>query len=137
MEGGSAEVVVTGPRGAPAESITLTGNRVTVGRLPELNDIPLQPDPELYVSRTTSTAANVKERAGCSSMEGVSTKGSSVRRGAEVERIGRKAALRDGDVVCILAAIETDGARRYLSSPTDRSPTRSGRAPLRFRRSGT
>jgi hypothetical protein len=57
MEGWSAEVVVTRPNGPPAESIALSGDRVTLGRLPELNDIALQPDPELirgqHIARST------------------------------------------------------------------------------------
>ncbi len=47
-------------------------------------------------------------------VDGGSVNGTYVRRGEELERIGRRAALRDGDVVCILAAVETDGARRYF-----------------------
>ncbi len=113
MEGWSAEVVVTGPRRAPAESIALTGDRVTVGRLPELNDIPLQPDPELYISRTAHCTFE-REGASWVLVDGGSVNGTYVRRGEEVERIGRRAALRDGDVVCILAAVERDGVRRYF-----------------------
>ena len=47
-------------------------------------------------------------------VDGGSVNGTYVRRGEAVERIGRRAALRDGDVVCILAAVETDGVRRYF-----------------------
>ena len=113
MEDWSAEVVVTGPNEAPAESIALSGDRVTVGRLPELNDIALQPDPELYVSRTAHCTFE-REGASWVLVDGGSVNGTYVRRGEEAERIGRRAALRDGDVVCILAAVETDGVRRYF-----------------------
>src|SRR5438445_36430 len=51
-EGGrAAEVVVSGPDGAVLADVALLGGRVTVGRLPGVNDIALQPDPELLVTR--------------------------------------------------------------------------------------
>ena len=45
-----ASVVVSGPHGEHGTR-ELSGDRVTVGRLPELNDIALEPDPELLVTR--------------------------------------------------------------------------------------
>ena len=49
--GEGAEVVISGPDGAEAVTVVLTGARATVGRLPDVNDIALQPDPELLVTR--------------------------------------------------------------------------------------
>jgi hypothetical protein len=60
VERPSAEILVSGPDARPIESIVLSSDRVTVGRLPELNDVALQPDPELYVS-------NERRMVGCSS----------------------------------------------------------------------
>jgi hypothetical protein len=113
MESLSARVVVTGPDAVPLTTVALSGDRVTVGRLPELNDIPLQPDPELYVSRAAHCTL---ERKGDRWMlvDGGSVNGTYVRRGQELERIVGRTALRDGDVVCILAAVGTDGVRRYF-----------------------
>ena len=49
--GRPGEIVVSDPTGAELGTIPLTGERVTVGRLPEVNDIALQPDPERLVTR--------------------------------------------------------------------------------------
>ena len=64
----SAEIVVVGPSGGPIASLALS-ERVTVGRLPELNDIALEPDPELFVSRNTvkSQVLSIYRKLGVSS----------------------------------------------------------------------
>lgn len=112
MEEESAELVVVGPGGARIASVPLA-ERVTVGRLPELNDVALQPDPELFVSRT---AHCVLESVGghWEVVDGGSVNGTFLRRGERLERVDRRAVLSDGDVVCVLASVDDDGARRYF-----------------------
>ena len=112
MEAESAELVVVGPGGARIETVPLA-ERVTVGRLPELNDVALQPDPELFVSRT---AHCVLESVGghWEVVDGGSVNGTFVRRGEQLEPVDGRAVLRDGDVVCVLASVAADGARRYF-----------------------
>jgi DNA-binding winged helix-turn-helix (wHTH) protein len=112
VEAESAELVVVGPGGASIASVPLA-ERVTVGRLPELNDVALQPDPEQFVSRT---AHCVLESAGgrWEVIDGGSVNGTFLRRGDELERVDGRAVLRDGDVVCVLASVGEDGARRYF-----------------------
>jgi DNA-binding winged helix-turn-helix (wHTH) protein len=108
-----AEVVVVGPDGAPMASVALSVDRVTVGRLPELNDIALQPDPELFVSRTTHcTLERVGERWDV--VDGGSVNGTLLRRGDALEPVSGRATLRDGDVVCILASVDPDGTRHHF-----------------------
>lgn len=112
MEAESAEIVVTEPSGGPITRLALS-DRVTVGRLPELNDIALQPDPELFVSRT---AHCILERVGArwDVVDGGSVNGTFLRRGDTLVRVAGRVALRDGDVVCVLASVDEDGARRYF-----------------------
>ena len=112
MEAESAELVVVGPGGARVASVPLAG-RVTVGRLPDLNDVALQPDPELFVSRTAHCVLeSVGER--WEVVDGGSVNGTFLRRGDVLERVDGRAALRDGDVVCVLASVGEDGARHYF-----------------------
>ncbi len=112
MEAESAEVVVVGPSGAPIASLVLAKERVTVGRLTELNDVALEPDPELFVSRTTHCAL---ERVGARwyVVDGGSVNGTFLRRGDTLRRVEGREALQDGDVVCVLASVD-DGVRRYF-----------------------
>jgi DNA-binding winged helix-turn-helix (wHTH) protein len=113
VETESAEVVVVGPDGAPITSVALSAERVTVGRLPELNDVALQPDPELYVSRTAHcTLQRVGTRWDV--VDGGSVNGTFLRRGGMLERVSGRAGLRDGDVVCVLASIDDDGTRHHF-----------------------
>jgi DNA-binding winged helix-turn-helix (wHTH) protein len=106
-------VVVSGPDGGEAVAIELTGERVTVGRLPEVNDISLEPDPEHLVTRAEHCAF---ERAGStwSIVDGGSVNGTFVRRSGDLQRVDGRRPLRNGDVVCVLASISHQGDRTYF-----------------------
>src|SRR5256714_10811311 len=99
-----AEVVVSGPEGAVLTSIELSGKRVTVGRLPEVNDIALQPDPELLVTRANHCTFE-PEAHRWSIVDGGSVNGTYLRRGGSMRRVEGRAVLHDGDVVCVLGSI--------------------------------
>src|SRR5438093_8285644 len=102
MESRSASVVVSDADGVELAAVELSGERVTVGRLPEVNDIALEPDPEHLVTRAEHCAF---ERAGStwSIVDGGSVNGTFVRRAGGLERVEGRLPLRNGDVVCILA----------------------------------
>lgn len=127
-----AEVVLFAPDGARMGAFELSDRRVTVGRLEGANDIVLEPDPELLVTRAGHCAF---EHDGTSwfVVDGGGVNGTYLRRAGEPIRITARTALRDGDVVCVLAAIEDDGERRYFelafSGSEDSQATR--RAPVR------
>jgi hypothetical protein len=108
-----AEVVVSWPdRGTPV-TVPLAGVRVTVGRLPESNDIALQPDPQLLVTRTAHCTL-VRRGERWFVEDGGSVNGTFLRRGESLERVVEPTTLKDGDVVCVLAAIEETGERRFF-----------------------
>lgn len=109
--GFSAEVVVTGP-GGPIGSVALTGRRMTVGRLPGINDIALEPDPELLVTRAAHLAFE-REGTNWLVVDGGSVNGTFVRRGGELQQVSGRMPLRDGDVVAVLASI-AGGERRFF-----------------------
>jgi hypothetical protein len=111
--GRGAEVIVSGPDAAERATIELTGERVTVGRLPEVNDIALQPDPELLVTRAHHCAFE-GEGTRWSIVDGGSVNGTFLRRGATMRRVEGRAVLRDGDVVCVLGSIAETEERRYF-----------------------
>jgi FHA domain len=126
----AAIVIVSAPEGARAQPLELTGERVTVGRLPELNDISLEPDPEHLVTRAEHCAF---ERSGSSwsIVDGGSVNGTFVRRAGELKRVEGRLPLRDGDVVCILGSIDhQDGARYFelaYETTADSQATRAAR----------
>jgi DNA-binding winged helix-turn-helix (wHTH) protein len=108
-----AEIVVSGPDGSVLASVSLLGTRVTVGRLPDLNDIALQPDTELLITRAGHLTL---ERAGAHwfVVDGGSVNGTFLRRGSTLQRLTERTALHDGDVVCVLASITDAGDRRFF-----------------------
>ena len=82
MESRSAEVVVSGPDGAPIGTYGLTGARVTVGRLAGVNDIALQPDPELLITRAAHCTFE-REGSAWLVVDGGSVNGTYLRRSGE------------------------------------------------------
>jgi DNA-binding winged helix-turn-helix (wHTH) protein len=109
----AAEVVVSGPGGAREATIVLSGTRMTVGRLPEANDIALQPDPQLLITRAAHCTF---ERKGTRwfIVDGGSVNGTFIRRGGSLQRVTERTALQDGDVVCVLASVTDAGERGFF-----------------------
>jgi hypothetical protein len=125
--GRAPEVVVSGPEGTLA-TVDLSGGRVTVGRLPELNDIALQPDRELLVTRAGHCTFE-RDGARWVVVDGGSVNGTFLRRGGVLQRVSGRTALHDGDVVCVLASVAEGGERRYFElafhSAADSQATRA------------
>jgi hypothetical protein len=125
-------VVVSGPGGAESAEIELSGERVTVGRLPEVNDIALEPDPEHLVTRAEHCAF---ERAGSTwwIVDGGGVNGTFLRRGDHLQRVEGRRPLRNGDVVCLLASVGHQGDRSYFELAFEATPdsqaTRAGPGP--------
>jgi DNA-binding winged helix-turn-helix (wHTH) protein len=109
----SAAVLVSGPDGAELAEVELADERVSVGRLPESNDIALEPDPELLVTREAHCTFE-REGARWFVVDGGSVNGTFRRRGSTTERLSGRTLLHDGDVVCVLASISDTGERRFF-----------------------
>jgi hypothetical protein len=118
--------------GVEPTAIELSGDRVTVGRLPDLNDIALEPDPEHLVTRAEHCAF---ERSGSawSIVDGGSVNGTFVRRAGELKRVEGRLPLRNGDVVCILGSMDhQDGAHYFeleYETTADSQATRAAKGP--------
>jgi FHA domain len=113
QRGRQAEIVLSSPDGTTLQSIALTGERLTVGRLPEANDIALQPDPELLVTRVAQCTFE-REGGAWFIVDGGSVNGTFLRRGGTTERVAERTKLSNGDVVCVLGSVSENGARRFF-----------------------
>jgi DNA-binding winged helix-turn-helix (wHTH) protein len=128
----AATVIVSAPDGARAQPLDLLGDRMTVGRLPELNDISLEPDPEHLVTRAEHCAF---ERTGStwSIVDGGSVNGTYVRRAGELKRVEGRLPLRSGDIICILGSIDHQSGSRYFEleyeTTADSQATRAAQQP--------
>jgi hypothetical protein len=127
-----ARVVVSGQGFAEPATVELSGERVTVGRLPEVNHIALEHDPEHLVTRTEHCAF---ERTGSSwsIVDGGGVNGTFVRRSGELKRVVGRMPLRTGDVVCLLASLPHQEEPRYFElafeTTADSQATRAALAP--------
>jgi len=106
-----AELVVHRPGEATPQIVPLDAGRLTVGRLTEGNDVALQPDPELLVTRVAHLTIEA-EGSRWTVVDGGSVNGTFVRRGGALQPVVGRVPLRDGDVICVLAA--TEGGRTYF-----------------------
>jgi hypothetical protein len=128
----SGQVVVRRPGGEQPVKVEVSGDRVTVGRLPNVNDIALEPDPQLLVTRAAHCTL---ERAGTRwfVVDGGSVNGTFLRRGSGLERVTERTALHDGDVICVLASIAETGERTYFElafhATEDSEATRAAAGP--------
>lgn len=110
--GFAVEVAVSGPAGGPAETVRVTGARVTVGRLRDANDIALEPDPELLVTRVAHCTFEA-DGPRWFVVDGGSVNGTFVRRSGVLEQVRERTQLREADVVCILGST-AGGENRYF-----------------------
>src|SRR6476469_4697803 len=114
--GASAEVVATGPDGRVIASVSLSGRRVTVGRLPGVNDVALEPDPEMLVTRAAHCTFE-REGTRWFVVDGGSVNGTFLRRAGSLEQVAGRMPLQDGDVVAVLASLSEAGERRFFELP--------------------
>src|SRR5262249_61903091 len=102
--GRTAEVSVRDPEGAALATVQLAQARLTVGRISDLNDIALRPDPQQLVTRAGHCAL---ERDGDRWLvvDGGSVNGTFLRRGGALSRVVGRPALHDGDSVCVTGCV--------------------------------
>ena len=111
--GRAGEVVVSDPGGKTLAVVTLDDDRISVGRLPDANDIALEPDPQRLVTRVDHCAFE-REGGRWFVVDGGSVNGTFLRHGGALERVTGRAPLQEGDVVCVLASVPDDGARTFF-----------------------
>jgi hypothetical protein len=109
----SARILVFDPEGKSLAEMPLSGGRLSVGRLADANDIALQPDPQRLVTRVAHCTV-VREGDRFAVVDGGSVNGTFLERGGELERVVGHSPLKDGDVICVLAAIADDGTRTFF-----------------------
>jgi hypothetical protein len=109
----SRSLVIVDPEGWQ-RTVELAGTRVTVGRLREFNDIALEPDPQLLVSRQVHCLIE-RDGSGWWVVDNGSVNGTFLR--AEptqtLARVQGRAELSDSDRICILGMLTEEGEPRY------------------------
>ena len=109
------EIAVSAPDGALLATVQPAPPRITVGRLPDANDIALEPDPELLVSRVAHCTIEA-DGPRWFVVDGGSVNGTFLRRNGVLEPVAGRAQLHEGDVVCILGSTQ-GGEHHYFEPP--------------------
>jgi hypothetical protein len=115
---------VRGPVG-DVRRVELMNDQVVVGRLPDLNDIALQPDPQRLVTRRGHCTLQC-DRGSWTLVDNGSANRTYLRRDHVDEVVSGPVALTDGDVIRILARAESDKPPVYWEL-TFRDPQRTYR----------
>ncbi len=115
---------VHGPEGQEF-SIDLTKGHVTIGRFHEFNDVALEPDPQQLVTRKGHCTIEC-DGAGWWVLDNGSVNKTFVRRGSKMEVVHGRAAIGDGDVICILGMLTNKGKPVYWEL-TFRDPMKTQR----------
>lgn len=109
----TALLEVYGPDGTGPKVIELRSPQVSVGRpVPGTDpDIPLEPDPQRWVSRLHCLLE--RERGAWWVSDNATPNGTYLRRGLELERVVGRRRLQSGDEICILGDLDTEGPRYW------------------------
>ena len=93
-------LVVCAPDGRRSD-IPLAAERITIGRLPELNDIALQPDPQKLITRQVHCLIE-RDGGGWWVVDNGSVNGTFLQHGPDFKMVLGRAPLTDGDHIKIL-----------------------------------
>lgn len=104
-------LAVRGPDGQEF-AVEITRDRVTIGRFREYNDVALDPDPQLLITRKGHCAVE-RDADGWWVVDNGSVNKTFVQRGPTVAIVQGRASLVDGDIIRILGRLPDTGAPLY------------------------
>jgi hypothetical protein len=124
MSGQLPYLDVRGPDGYSAR-FELNQDGIRIGRLPDLNDVALQPDPQRLVTRRAHCTLE-HDKGAWSVVTNPDANPISLRRGQMVQVVTGRFALADGDIICVIAR-EEPGQDRVYWELTFRDPQKTYR----------
>jgi hypothetical protein len=92
--------------------VRLKTERVTIGRLRDMNDVALTPDPQKLVTRQIHCLIE-REDGAWWVVDNGSVNGTFVMKGSDLKMVQGRAPLTDGDSIHILGALSKEGEPRY------------------------
>ena len=116
-----------GPNGQ-MERVDFKGDRLTIGRLHDVNDVALDPDPQQLVTRHAHCIIE-REGGGWKVVDNGSVNKTFLKRGELVQIVAGSATLLPGDVVRILGNLSESGEPEYWEL-TFYDPARTQRAEI-------
>ena len=106
-------LAITSPDGQK-RTLELSLDRMTIGRMQELNDVALEPDPQKLITRQVHCFVE-RDEGGWWVVDNGSVNGTFIQRdpALAMEQVQGRASLSDGDAVCILGTLTESGEPRY------------------------
>lgn len=98
--------------GGARQKIKLSKERTLIGRLPDINDISLQPDPQNLVTRYMHCFIEIRNSIGWL-VDNASKNGTFLERDNTMQKISGEIKLQDNDCVKILGEINDDNTVKY------------------------
>ncbi len=93
-------------------SFTITIEKLLIGRLPDVNDISLQPDPFNLVTRHMHCFVEIRNSTGWL-IDNASKNGTFLKRDNTMQKISGEMKLQDNDCIMILGEINDDNTVKY------------------------
>ncbi len=91
---------------------TISNDKFLIGRLPDLNDIALQPDPQNLVTRHMHCFVEIRNSTGWL-IDNMSKNGTFLKRDNSMQKINGEIKLQDDDCIMILGEIKDDNTVKY------------------------
>jgi hypothetical protein len=102
---------VRGPEGQES-TVEITKERLTIGRFRDFNDLPLEDDPQMLVTRIHHCIVQ-RDMNGWSLIDNASVNKTFRRRGQSIEMVVGRLPLAEGDVIRILGMLTETGESAY------------------------
>jgi DNA-binding winged helix-turn-helix (wHTH) protein len=93
-------------------NFTISNEKLLIGRLPDINDIALQPDPQSLVTRHMHCFIEIRNRTGWL-IDNASKNGTFLRRNNLMQRISGEIKLKDNDCIMILGELNENEEPKY------------------------
>lgn len=93
-------------------NFTISNDKFIIGRLPDLNDIALQPDPQNLITRHMHCFVEIRNSTGWL-VDNASKNGTFLKRDNTVQKINGEIKLQDNDCIMLLGEINEDNTVKY------------------------
>lgn len=93
-------------------NFTISDEKLLIGRLPDVNDIALQPDPQSLVTRHMHCFIEIRNSTGWL-IDNASKNGTFLNRNNMMQRISGEIKLQDNDCIMILGELNENGDPKY------------------------
>ncbi|MEX1013907.1 MAG: FHA domain-containing protein, partial [Candidatus Paceibacterota bacterium] len=94
------------------KKIAISKEKILIGRLSDINDISLSPDPQQLITRYMHCFIEIRNHTGWL-IDNASKNGTFVKRNSEIQKLNGEIKLQDNDIILILGKINDKEPAQY------------------------